>query len=360
MPYSERPVAQARRAKATELVERLVTEGSVVVSDPSEEEVTEWRRVINYAKRHGLEPPGKRIEKQSHGRRGMQLSLAKGPHANSREQTPDEAPRVKVPTQLRSAHPVVAALRDNEKRLMMPVSLRRRALVLFQGLAAEAVRRGYVVTDRPGCSWRAGEVDVVIDGYACAVTLQQEFPQSTDPERSGKLVIELGYPRSDRQSRWGDRKRWVLEDILGAVLKEIEARAVEDGLRKEDEARAKADREVRWQAAMEKAKEQAVQAQLAEVLREQAGRWQEATQLRAYCDALEHRVAEEPDVHAPEVAATRRWLAWARRYAQSMDPLSRLPPMPTPKEPEAEDLKPYLKGWSPYGPEAKRFGWGAR
>jgi hypothetical protein len=358
VPYSERPVARARRAKATDLVERLIAEGSVVVPDPDEAETTEWRRAINYAKRHGLEPPGKRIEKRNYGRRGLELYLATGPHPNSRGQAPDEAPRVRVPTQLRSAHPVVAALRDDERRLMMPTALRRRALLLFQGLAAEAVRRGYEVRDRPGCSWRVGEVDVVVDGYACVVVIQQEFPQSTDPERSRKLVIELGYPRSARQSRWGDRKRWVLEDVLGAVLNEIETRSVEEVLRKEAEARAKMDREGRWRAAMKEAKKQAVQAQLAEVLIEQAGRWQEATALRAYCDALEHRIAEGSVTEEPQVASARRWLAWARRYAQSVDPLHQLPTMPTPREPQPEDLKPYLKGWSPYGAEEKRYGWG--
>ncbi len=38
-PYSERPFARARRAKATELVERLVAEGRVIVSDPDEDEI---------------------------------------------------------------------------------------------------------------------------------------------------------------------------------------------------------------------------------------------------------------------------------------------------------------------------------
>ncbi|MDX3240318.1 hypothetical protein [Streptomyces sp. ME18-1-4] len=360
VPYSERPVARARRAKATDLVERLVAEGSVVVRDPDEAEAAEWGRAVNYAKRHGLEPPGKRIEKRSYGRRGLELYLATGPHPNSREQEPDETPRVTVPAQLRAAHPVVLALRDDEGRLAMPSVLRRRALLLLQGLAAEAVRRGHEIRDRPGCSWRVGEVDVVIGGYACAVTIQQEFPQSTDPERSRKLVIELGYPRSARQSRWGDRKRWVLEDVLGAVFKEIEARAVEDGLRRQAEALAKAEREVRWRAAMEEAKERAAQAQFAGILLEEVGRWQEATALRAYCDALEHRIAEETDADELQLVSARQWLAWARRYARSVDPLHRLPDMPAPKDPGPEELKPFLKGWSPYGADEKRYGWGDR
>lgn len=260
----------------------------------------------------------------------------------------------------------------------MPSALRRRALLLFQRLAAEAVRRGHKVKDRPvadrhrsrpysydgkyfpsGYSRRDGELDVLVDGFTYTVTVQQQFPQSTDPERSGRLVIELGYSRSDRQRRWADRKRWVLEDILGAVLREIETRAVEDAQRKVDEEHAKAEREVRWKAAMAKAKEQAQQARFAEVLKGQARSWQSATSLRMYCDALGRRLAAATDDDT-EAASAREWLTWARQYAQVVDPLRRLPAVPTPKEAEPDELKPCLKGWSPYGPEAHGFGWGAR
>ncbi|MFF3830955.1 hypothetical protein ACFYXX_09335 [Streptomyces sp. NPDC002458] len=78
-PYSGRPVARARQAKAQELIERLVAEGHVRIADPDDDEVAEWRRVVNYAKRHGLEPTGKRIEKVPYGGPGLELFLAEGP-----------------------------------------------------------------------------------------------------------------------------------------------------------------------------------------------------------------------------------------------------------------------------------------
>ncbi|MFJ7423651.1 hypothetical protein ACIQXD_34345 [Streptomyces uncialis] len=49
--------------KAHKLIERLVAEGRVRITAPDDDEVAEWRCVVNYAKRHGLGPAGKRIEK---------------------------------------------------------------------------------------------------------------------------------------------------------------------------------------------------------------------------------------------------------------------------------------------------------
>ncbi|MGW1914311.1 hypothetical protein ACWCQS_27185 [Streptomyces sp. NPDC002076] len=374
-PYSERPIPAARRAQATKLVERLIAERHIVISEPDEAEITEWRRVVDFAKRHGLAPPGKRIEKQRlwNAGRDLQISLVDGPHANSGRRSSVDNPRVPVPAQLRSPHRVVAGLRDSERRLLMPPALRRRALLLLQGLAAEAERRGYKVQEHPAperdnrsahyyngryfpASCREGVLDIVIDGFTCSVTIKQEFPQSADPDRSQQLALDIGYSRSHRQHHWGDRKRSKLEDVLGIVLRELESRAVEERQRELDEKRAKEERRVRWEAAMAAAKDKAAQARFGTILREQAKHWQEAQALRRYCDALERRLdsAAEGD---PDVELARSWLRWARDYAEALDPLTQLPTMPSGLAFEPEDLKPYLKGWSPYGPETHTSLW---
>ncbi|MFE4831254.1 hypothetical protein [Streptomyces sp. NPDC056672] len=355
-PYSERPVARARRAKAQELIDRLVTEGRVRITDPDDGEVAEWRRVVNYAKRHGLEPVGKRIEKVPYGGPGLELFLAEGPHPNARSQRAQmSGGLVPVPARLGHLHPRVTALKDDESRLVMPSALRRRSLLLLQGLAAEAVRRGYEVHKaRSSFFPREGGVDVDVDGFAYTVTVRQEFPESVDPERSARLVVELAHGLTGRPGRWRDRKSRTLEEALGVILGEIEARAVEDARRKQDEQQARADREVRWRAATEVAKEQAVREQLAQVLREEGGRWQEAAVLSAYCTALEGRIGElEGAADTADLDSARRWLDWASGYVRSIDPLSGLPKMPHAREPTPEELKPYLSGWSPYGPERR-------
>ncbi|MEV0038529.1 hypothetical protein [Streptomyces sp. NPDC050804] len=248
---------------------------------------------------------------------------------------------------------MVTALKDDERRLVMPSALRRRSLLLLQGLVAEAVRRGYEVR-KAGSSFysREGGVDVAVDGFTYTVTVRQEFPESVDPERSARLVVELGHGLTGRPGRWRDRKGRTLEEALGVILGEIEARAVEGARREQNEQQARADREVRWRAAMEVAKEQAVREQLAQVLREEGGRWQEAAALSAYCTALEGRIGGlEGAADAADLDSARRWLDWASGYVRSIDPLSGLPKMPHSREPTPEELKPYLRGWSPYGPE---------
>ncbi|WP_406505385.1 hypothetical protein [Streptomyces sp. NBC_00212] len=378
MAYSERPIPVARRAKALDLIERLVERREVIIHEPDEAQVTEWRRVIDFAKRHSLVPPGNRIEKfrMFNRTRDLQISLLDGAHPNAGRQTPEDGPRVPVPVQLRSPHPVVSSLRDDEGRLVMPAELRRRALRLFQALVAEAVRRGHKVADHPvadrhrrhGYSYngrvtapsysrRNGELNLVVGKFTCTVTIQQESPQSSDPLRAEKLMLEFSPSRSARRRQWADRKRWVLEDVLGAVLDEVEFCAAEDAKREEEEKRAKAERETRWHEAMAAARQRAVQAELARVLGEQAGQWREVALLREYCAALEVRIAEASASEEAQVASPREWLGWAQRHIEAIDPLRRLPGMPTPREPKADELKSYLNGWSPHGPES-HTGWG--
>jgi len=66
--------------------------------------------------------------------------------------------------------------------------------------------------------------------------------------------------------------------------------------------------------------------------------------IRAYCDAVEARHGNDAIAADPEAA---QWLALARERASRAQQLPRMPADP---EITHEALKPYLGGWSPYGP----------
>lgn len=374
-PHATVITAQQRRAEADKLVERLVADNLVVIKAPTDDELARWRKVVDFAKRHNLVPEGHRIEKtrQWNRDRDLHIRLVKGVHANTVHQAPADLTLVAVPDTLRSPHPVISELRDDAGRLVMPKELRRRCLLILQGLAAEAVNRGHKISTKPVASQRHhysygrsdglrysqrdGELDVAVDNFSYTVTIQQVSPQSDDPQKAQRLVIELStYHSEGRQCRWADGKLRTVEDGLAALLRELETRAVEDRQRQIDEAHAEAQRKVLWEQAMLVARQKATEAHYAAVLNRQVERWRHADELRAYCEALEQRLSTLGPAD-DDAAKAAEWLSWARDHVAMIDPLRALPTMPNPPELSHEDLKPYLGGWSPYGPEAHRHSW---
>ncbi|MFC0546559.1 hypothetical protein [Kutzneria chonburiensis] len=365
-------LAERRRAEAVELVARLGVETTVVIANPTEDEVAVWRKIVDFAKRHGMVPEGHRIEKTRQYNRGrdLHIRLIKGAHANTAHQLPDGLPAVSIPETLRSPHKVIADLRDDSNRLVMPKDTRRRCLLVLHGLAVAAIERGYKVAILPdsdsyrggyqygrGGHRRDGGISLVVGEFSYAVTVQEVSPQTADPDKMGRIAIELPAYRSEgRQHRWTDGKRRTVEEALPALLHEVETRVMEDRQRQIDEERAKADRKVRWEQAMETAHRKATESYYASALDAQVQRWQHVNDLRAYCQALEQRIiASDPE---NDSASTGRvWLTWIRDHIATIDPLNEVPTMPVPPKISHEDLKPFLGSWSPYGPEAHQRRW---
>lgn len=375
-PHRTVATAERRRAQAVALVEKLVEQdGDMVILDPSEEDVARWRMIVDFAKRHNLLPENHRIEKNRFGRQ-FRIRLIHGTHANSKSPV-DDLPRVQVPQVLRALHPVVVELRDDRGRLVMPKATRRRSLLILQGLAAEAARRGHQVRaepvpdryhhnyyysygprdDGPRYSRRDAELKITVDGFGYIVTIQQTNPQSEDDERIERLAIELtSYQAEGRKYRWVDGKRHRVEDALGALLCEIETRATEDRQRQIDEERAKAVRKARWEEAMQVARRKAAEAHYASVLDTQVGEWQRVRRLREFRDELEQRLSNErPD--DGDLTAAREWLSWINGHLGRADPIENPPAMPSPPKLKPEDLAPFLRGWSPHGPERHLNRW---
>jgi hypothetical protein len=378
-PQATIVVAQQRRTEAADLVERLIADKLVIVNAPSDNELAQWRRIVDFAKRHGFVPEGFRIEKirQWNRDRDLHIRLLKGSHNNVRHDAVG-LPPVVVPEVLRSPHAVVAALRDNKGRLVMPAEVRRRCLLILQGLAAEATRRGHKITeesvperhqryygygarsDGPRYSRREGELNLVVEGFSCTVTIRQVSPQSDDPTKVERLVIALpAYRAEGRQHQWADGKRRTVEDSLAGLLRDVETRAAEDRQRQIDEVRAKAERKVKWEQAMRVAQQQAVEAHYADILDKQVQQWRRTKELRAYREALAQRLAN-PRPDDGDFTRAREWLAWIDRHIARTDPVESPPAMPAPPELTHDNVKPYLNGWSSHGPEAHLNTWQRR
>ncbi|UQS26063.1 hypothetical protein L1857_26240 [Amycolatopsis thermalba] len=234
-PRATIKTTERRRAEATELIEHLTVHEVYVVKAPTEADLARWRKIVDFAKRHDLVPEGRYIEKirQWNQGRDLHIWLRKGRPVNVKRDGLD-LPAIPVAETLRSPHPVVADLRDDKGRLVMPKPSRHRCLLVLQALAAEATRRGHVVKKKPvdqrhhhhyygygprptgpQYSRREGQLTVVIDGFDFDVTVQEASPNSEDPEKKKRLVLELPVYRSEgRQYRWTDGKTRTIEDGL--------------------------------------------------------------------------------------------------------------------------------------------------
>lgn len=363
-------IADARAAQAEELMAKLSVQSTFTIIQPTEDELATWRKVVDFAKRHGFVPEGKRLEKNITWSKDLEIMLLDGVHANTKPAAPSaETPTVRVPETLRACHPVIAKLRDDEHRLMMPKQQRRRSLLILQAIAAEAQRRGHTVKDEPvekksygyygGYKARDGAIRVKIDEFEFAVKIEQVSPNSANPERLEALVLELpAFGVHGRQTKWADGKRRKVEDVLDLIIPELETQAAEAKQRKIDEEHAKAERRANWEKAMTRAKAAAATAYKAKVLNQQVENWRRAATLREYCGALAHRIAQAERGEEQVDDATLAWAKWAVEYTAAIDPLTSIPRMPDVPEPSPDDLKPFLGKWSPYGPESSYgYGW---
>ncbi|WP_034270644.1 hypothetical protein [Actinospica robiniae] len=368
-PAATVKAAVTRTAQAAELMERLLLEPRFTVVQPAEQELATWRKIVAFAVRHGCVPEGKRLEMTVTRDKDLEIALLDAVRVSA-EATGRamEAPTVRVPETLRACHPVIAELRDDEHRLMMPKQQRRRCLLILQAIALEAQRRGHIVKDEAvegnqygyyGGGYRArdGAINVTIDGFGFAVRVGQVSPKSSFPERLEALVLEL--PQRgvrDRQTRWADGKRKKVEDVLDLILPELERQAEEAKQRKIEEDRAKAERRAQWEQAMTLAKALAVTAARAKVLKQQVEDWRRAATLREYRAALADRIAQAERDGEGVDDGMRAWVEWVTVYTAVVDPLTSIPTLPEVSEPSASDLAPFLGKWSPYGPESS-YGW---
>lgn len=277
-----------------------------------------------------------------------------------------------VAEQLRNPHPVIKTLRDDKDRLGMKPQVRNRALRILDALAKEAARRGYAVKQavaESGYRYPKGHLRITISGHdytICVDELNDRVPhvptaaELRDQERyswtripahdsvpSGRLRLRILEGGAIRQDKFTDTKTINLADRLPVVLQEVELRAAAAEERRRQREREQAERERQWKQVLENAKVRLREHHRGTVLMAQVQRWRQAQQLDAYIDAMATRVAT---LTGEERAAATEWMSWAREYRHQLDPLTQPPAVPSDPDYTAEALKPFMRGWSPYGP----------
>jgi hypothetical protein len=142
---------------------------------------------------------------------------------------------------------------------------------------------------------------------------------------TGMLRIRIN-ERTDNRMRkvWADGRRRRLEDSLNDVMRGLIA--VADAKRRDRKDRE--EREKQWRIEAERRAEAERQRLAAERLKQEllqlAASWVTSQNIRAFITAAERAASERNGSIAPG-SQTHRWLEWARRQADELDPLGGTP-----------------------------------
>jgi len=347
----------------------------------------DYERRALLAGRHRKLPPGKRFRITSLEHE-LEIELVDAPLGAT---PPKELTLVPIPENVARYHVAARRFRDGKERHEVSRALLPRAIRIIHAIAGEATRRGWDVsgpsTDS-GPRSRGPDLTILTTGHTFGLRLFEEgvhprgaweeevrtyrnayyWPGSSrertspsgpyDADATGRLGLELlaGNSRifAERQWRWGDRRRWTLEERLPHLFREIEerivlaAQAVEVERIEAERAAARArlaaeERERQWRLLMSKATERLVEDNRAQQLKEQASAFAETQRLRSYLEAMEAAYGDHEE--------TAPWLVWAQSYVERRDPLMKPPGMPPAPNATAQALQAYLpSGWSAEGP----------
>lgn len=358
-PARTAEITADRRKAAEELLAELVDRGETVIQTTTDEDRAYWRKVVDFAKRNGLVPDGKRIEKWQRFDAELHIKLVSGLHPNAKP----TGSRIPVPIPESSQlHPLLMPDTRPKNSLYVSEASEPRALRILHALIVEAERRSCVV-DWPQQPERG--LEIKMDGYSQIISLEEETEvkdvlptpedlaeqttyawQRVQPElrelRTGRLALTLAEPgKYGKRRRWADRKRWSLEDKLGELLATFEANVQEQRDRQAAAEEERLRRERNWEAAIARARERFHRERRIAALTEQVDSWKRAAEIRAYCDALDAAGLSE-----------KEWVEWARSYADEIDPGLHAAKAPETAEPTNEDLRKYLGRRSPYGPNS--------
>lgn len=354
-PDATARISLERRTAARDLIEELVANEQLVVHQPDESEVARWRRTVDFAKRHKMVPDGHRLEKQRMYGGDLRIMLVKGVHFNTAAAA-GLAPAAEVPDSIEEWHTLLVDLKDPNGAFEVSAPLVPRVLRFLHVFLTECTNRGCVV------QWAEGVkngIRIEVEGLEYRLTVAEEIEkrdvlpspgelsgrktyawQRVQAESrmvpNGRLVVSLFSSRWSNH-KWADRKRWTIEDKIPAMLAKIDDRVAAERERRAAAERDRKEQERQREAAMERATSRFREDRRIAALDAQLGDWEKAAMIREFCDACENSSTAGQDA-----TGTDAWLKWCRDYADRIDPMVQGAVAPAEKEPNLDDLQPYL------------------
>lgn len=297
---------------------------------------------------------------------------------------------VAVPERVTRYHPSVKAYLADRNRQMVSREHVARAGRILQALADEAPRRGIEVVS-PGSKGRPLLVDAAgrretsrahltlrAPAGTYAIRIQEVSAPSKTPvprrswnQRSTRaawldarqfefvgtgileLILEgpgMGYGGGYRIR---DSATMTLDERLPRLFRRIEVHRLEAEHLAQERERAAADRRLRWEAAMVAARARYDEQARWEAFDGSARAWDEIRRRRAFLTAVREAASS---IDGPRRDALLAHLDFAERRLDAADPVLNLDLLlPRVQEPKPDDLRPYLDGWSPHGPNEGRW-----
>lgn len=366
------PPSQRRVTFTEQLLQELAEAGGQIVKPGSGPDSEKWPSRIAAARRSGKIPETKELY-GGWSRGGYEIKLVDIPAWRLAILEP-----VPVPARLTRPHTVVRAMQNEQQPLGLTRPVQRRALRLIQALITAAEAEGHPCSAGatgfapPSHRRRRASPHFIItaQGQTVGFLVLQEQDRTEHvatekeladakknswiriprfdytPSERLRFVLSGGQPH--RASEWSDAPGHPLEDQLAEIAQEVTLRGEAAERRRLDEIEAARQKRIRWEAAMEDARIQYAEAYRFRHFEAQEAAWRHATGLTEYLSAVRTRVEAMPPGQTRTEAEA--WISWAASTVERLDPLHTPPRLPDIPEPRADDLRPFLGHWSPYGP----------
>lgn len=367
-------------SEADRLIAQVLGSGGRLVLPEDAGDVDGYERLVRMSMKSPLRPRGKKLEMTSTGDwRSRQRVIVLAEHFDDLV----EARPVPVPERIGKYHPAVKAYAGNKEWHYVTKDHVARASRILQSLAIEATKRrldvmvpGSTTTGLTELEARevarrhlalrtpAGiysvQIKEIAGGGGKKVSPRRWSEPKTDPKwieargwefiSTGKLELVVRGPGTPYDGdRYRDAKAVTVEERLPEVFRSFEIHKLRADWQEQEREREKADRRRRWEDAMVAAKKQYFTHARWEYFKERSREWQAINRHRAFIDAARANL-DRYDGEDRELI--QHQLDEAEGTVDRLDPVRHLTRIvPNVPDPKAEDLKPFLQGWSPLGPE---------